>query len=121
MSLAEQMDTVTENTAGTVDRHATTDTFDSTDPGSGARVVAELRVVERPLHETEKREGTRVLDLGRDRSRERRVLVHGGEECSPGRFPRKQEQVPAPAGLGHRSRQPYTSPGEPALPGGTAP
>jgi acyl-CoA reductase-like NAD-dependent aldehyde dehydrogenase len=38
MSLAEQMDTVTEASAGTVDRHATTDTFDSTDPASGAVV-----------------------------------------------------------------------------------
>jgi acyl-CoA reductase-like NAD-dependent aldehyde dehydrogenase len=38
MSLAEQMDTVTEASAGTVDRHATTETFDSTDPASGALV-----------------------------------------------------------------------------------
>ena len=28
MSLAEQMDTVTEASAGTVDRHATAETFD---------------------------------------------------------------------------------------------
>ena len=38
MSLAEQMDTVTEDAAGTVDRHATTKTFESTDPGTGAVV-----------------------------------------------------------------------------------
>src|SRR5829696_2714167 len=38
MSLAEQMDTVTEASAGTVDRHDTTDTFESTDPASGAVV-----------------------------------------------------------------------------------
>ena len=36
MSLAEQMDAVTNGSAGTVDRHATTDTFESTDPASGA-------------------------------------------------------------------------------------
>ena len=38
MSLAEQMDTVTENAAGTVDRHDTTQTFESTDPATGAVV-----------------------------------------------------------------------------------
>jgi aldehyde dehydrogenase (NAD+) len=38
MSLAEQMDTVTDDAAGTVDRHATTETFDSTDPATGAVV-----------------------------------------------------------------------------------
>ncbi|TFV68886.1 aldehyde dehydrogenase family protein [Blastococcus sp. CT_GayMR19] len=38
MSLAEQMDTVTDASAGTVDRHATTETFDSTDPATGAVV-----------------------------------------------------------------------------------
>jgi acyl-CoA reductase-like NAD-dependent aldehyde dehydrogenase len=38
MSLAEQMDTVTEKAAGTVDRHDTTQTFESTDPASGAVV-----------------------------------------------------------------------------------
>jgi acyl-CoA reductase-like NAD-dependent aldehyde dehydrogenase len=38
MSLAEQMDTVTEDAAGTVDRHATTETFESTDPATGAVV-----------------------------------------------------------------------------------
>ena len=38
MSLAEQLDTVPDDAAGTVDRHATTDTFASTDPASGAVV-----------------------------------------------------------------------------------
>ena len=38
MSLAEEMGTVTEGCAGTVDRHDTTDTFESTDPASGAVV-----------------------------------------------------------------------------------
>src|SRR5687768_15884350 len=38
MSLAEQLDTVTDASAGTVDRHATTETFDSTDPATGAVV-----------------------------------------------------------------------------------
>ncbi|MGY1833385.1 aldehyde dehydrogenase family protein [Geodermatophilus sp. SYSU D01180] len=38
MSLAEQMDTVTDAAAGTVDRHATTQTFESTNPATGAVV-----------------------------------------------------------------------------------
>src|SRR3954463_14840767 len=38
MSLAEQLDTVTDAAAGTVDRHATTATFESTDPATGAVV-----------------------------------------------------------------------------------
>src|SRR6478672_6121878 len=43
MSLAEEMavpplDRVTSASAGTVDRHATTETFESTDPASGAVV-----------------------------------------------------------------------------------
>jgi acyl-CoA reductase-like NAD-dependent aldehyde dehydrogenase len=38
MSLGEQMDTVTDASAGTVDRHATTQTFESTNPASGAVV-----------------------------------------------------------------------------------
>ncbi|GAA3159384.1 aldehyde dehydrogenase family protein [Blastococcus jejuensis] len=38
MSLAEQLDTVTDEAAGTVDRHATTQTFESTDPATGAVV-----------------------------------------------------------------------------------
>ena len=38
MSLVDQMDTVTDASAGGVDRHATTETFESTDPASGAVV-----------------------------------------------------------------------------------
>jgi len=38
MSLVDQLDTVTDASAGTVDRHATTETFESTDPASGAVV-----------------------------------------------------------------------------------
>src|SRR5947209_1677708 len=38
MSLAEQLDTVTDNVAGTVDRHDTTQTFESTDPATSAVV-----------------------------------------------------------------------------------
>src|SRR5919112_3187209 len=38
MSLVEQLDTVTDASAGTVDRHATTQTFESTNPASGAVV-----------------------------------------------------------------------------------
>src|SRR5919112_2096781 len=38
MSLVEQMDTVTDASAGTVDRHDTTQTFESTDPATGAVV-----------------------------------------------------------------------------------
>jgi aldehyde dehydrogenase (NAD+) len=38
MSLAEEMDTVTAATAGTVDRHDTAETFESTNPATGAVV-----------------------------------------------------------------------------------
>jgi acyl-CoA reductase-like NAD-dependent aldehyde dehydrogenase len=38
MSIAPQMDTVTDDAAGTVDRHATARTFESTDPATGAVV-----------------------------------------------------------------------------------
>jgi len=38
MSLVDQMDTVTDASAGGVDRHATTETFESTNPASGAVV-----------------------------------------------------------------------------------
>jgi acyl-CoA reductase-like NAD-dependent aldehyde dehydrogenase len=38
MSLVDQLDTVTEASAGTVDRHATSQTFESTDPATGAVV-----------------------------------------------------------------------------------
>ncbi|MCW2635373.1 MAG: NAD-dependent aldehyde dehydrogenase [Blastococcus sp.] len=38
MSLVDQLDTVTDASAGTVDRHATTGTFESTSPASGALV-----------------------------------------------------------------------------------
>src|SRR3954451_8157883 len=47
MSLVEQMDTVAGASAGTVDRHATTQTFESTDPASGA-VVGVF-----PVHDTD--------------------------------------------------------------------
>src|SRR3954471_3669517 len=38
MAIAEEMDTVTGSTAGTVDRHDTAETFESTDPATGAVV-----------------------------------------------------------------------------------
>ena len=38
MSLREELDSTTRDTAGTVDRHATTETFESTDPATGAVV-----------------------------------------------------------------------------------
>src|SRR5918998_383015 len=47
MSLVEQLDTVTDASAGTVDRHATTQTFESTNPASGA-VVGVF-----PVHDTD--------------------------------------------------------------------
>jgi acyl-CoA reductase-like NAD-dependent aldehyde dehydrogenase len=47
MSLVDQMDTVTDAVAGGIDRHATTRTFESTDPASGA-VVGVF-----PLHDTD--------------------------------------------------------------------
>ena len=38
MSLSEELDSVSGTTAGTVDRHATQDTFESTNPATGAVV-----------------------------------------------------------------------------------
>src|SRR5690349_3635362 len=38
MSLGEELTSTTGTAAGTVDRYATTDTFESTDPGTGAVV-----------------------------------------------------------------------------------
>ena len=38
MSLSEELDSTSRTTAGTVSRHATTETFESTDPASGAVV-----------------------------------------------------------------------------------
>jgi aldehyde dehydrogenase (NAD+) len=38
MSLSEELDSTTRTTAGTVDRHDTSETFESTDPASGAVV-----------------------------------------------------------------------------------
>src|SRR3954454_24616420 len=38
MSLSEELDSTTRTTAGTVHRHDTTETFESTDPASGAVV-----------------------------------------------------------------------------------
>jgi acyl-CoA reductase-like NAD-dependent aldehyde dehydrogenase len=38
MSLSEELDTTTHASAGTVDRHDTTQTFESTDPATGAVV-----------------------------------------------------------------------------------
>src|SRR4051794_41676115 len=38
MSLSEELDSVSGPTAGTVDRHATQDTFESTNPATGAVV-----------------------------------------------------------------------------------
>src|SRR3954452_10658585 len=38
MAIAEEMDTVTASTAGTVDRHDTAETFESTNPATGAVV-----------------------------------------------------------------------------------
>ena len=47
MSLVEQLDTVTDASAGTVARHATTQTFESTDPATGS-VVGVL-----PVHDAD--------------------------------------------------------------------
>src|SRR5919112_1482178 len=47
MSLSEELDAATQASAGTVDRHSTTQTFESTDPASGA-VVGVF-----PVHDTD--------------------------------------------------------------------
>jgi acyl-CoA reductase-like NAD-dependent aldehyde dehydrogenase len=80
MSLAEQMDTVTDASAGTVDRHATTRTFDSTDPATGAVVGvfpvhdddAVLATVERA-----RTAARQWADLGFDGRRERLTAYRG--------------------------------------------
>ena len=80
MSLAEQMDTVTDASAGTVDRHATTRTFDSTDPATGTVVGvfpvhdddAVLATVERA-----RTAARRWADLGFDGRRNRLTAYRG--------------------------------------------
>jgi acyl-CoA reductase-like NAD-dependent aldehyde dehydrogenase len=80
MSLAEQMDTVTDASAGTVDRHATTSTFDSTDPATGA-VVGVF-----PVHDDDAVQATverartaarQWADLGFDGRKERLTAYRG--------------------------------------------
>ncbi|PRY48671.1 acyl-CoA reductase-like NAD-dependent aldehyde dehydrogenase [Geodermatophilus tzadiensis] len=80
MSLAEQMATVTDAAAGTVDRHATTETFESTDPATGA-VVGVF-----PVHDARAVTGTvgrartaapRWAGLGFDGRRQRLAAYRG--------------------------------------------
>jgi aldehyde dehydrogenase (NAD+) len=80
MSLAEQMDTVTDAAAGTVDRHATSETFDSTDPATGA-VVGVF-----PVHDADavretvaraRRAAQRWADLGFDGRKQRLAAYRG--------------------------------------------
>jgi acyl-CoA reductase-like NAD-dependent aldehyde dehydrogenase len=80
MSLVEQMDTVTDAAAGTVDRHATTQTFESTNPASGA-VVGVF-----PVHDTgavtetverARPAAARWAELGFDGRRERLAAYRG--------------------------------------------
>jgi aldehyde dehydrogenase (NAD+) len=80
MSLVEQMDTVTDASAGSVDRHATTETFESTNPASGAVVgvfpvhgeEAVRRTVERA-----RAAAARWADLGFDGRRQRLSAYRG--------------------------------------------
>ncbi|SOE03629.1 aldehyde dehydrogenase family protein [Blastococcus haudaquaticus] len=80
MSLAEQLDTVTAASAGTVDRHATTQTFESTNPATGA-VVGVF-----PVHDTDavtetveraRAAATQWAELGFDGRKERLAAYRG--------------------------------------------
>jgi aldehyde dehydrogenase (NAD+) len=80
MSLVEQMDTVTGASAGTVDRHTTTQTFESTNPASGA-VVGVF-----PVHDTDavvetveraRAAATQWAELGFDGRRQRLNAYRG--------------------------------------------
>jgi acyl-CoA reductase-like NAD-dependent aldehyde dehydrogenase len=80
MSLVEQMDTVTGPSAGTVDRHAATHVFESTDPASGA-VVGVF-----PVHDTDavnetveraRTAATQWAELGFDGRRQRLTAFRG--------------------------------------------
>ena len=69
MSLVDQLDTVTDASAGTVDRHATTQTFESTNPASGA-VVGVFPVHDADaVRETVERARPRRRAVGRPRLR----------------------------------------------------
>ncbi|MET0765227.1 MAG: aldehyde dehydrogenase family protein [Blastococcus sp.] len=80
MSIAEQMDTVTEASAGTVERHATTETFESTDPGTGS-VVGVFPVHDgdavRATVEQARTAAQQWADLGYDGRRERLTAYRG--------------------------------------------
>jgi acyl-CoA reductase-like NAD-dependent aldehyde dehydrogenase len=72
MSLVDQMDTVTDAAAGGIDRHATTRTFESTDPASGA-VVGVF-----PLHDTDAVRKT--VDRARPAAEAWSALGHDGRK-----------------------------------------
>ena len=80
MSLAEQMDAVSDASAGTADRHATTGTFESTDPASGALVgvfpVHDADAVQRTVDRA-RTAARRWADLGWDGRRQRLTAYRG--------------------------------------------
>src|SRR3954471_10844974 len=80
MSLAEQLDTVTDAAAGTVDRHATTATFESTDPATGA-VVGVF-----PVHDADAVRET--VERARPAAETWRALDHDGRKQRPAAYPR---------------------------------
>src|SRR3954467_14694752 len=88
MSLAEQMDTVTDASAGTVDRHTTTATFESTDPATGA-VVGVF-----PVHDTDA--------VGETVARARAVAQHWADLGFDGR---KQRLAPYRGYLARRMHE----------------
>ena len=80
MSLVEQLDTVTDASAGTVDRHATTRTFESTNPASGAVVgvfpIHDADAVEETV-ERARTAATQWAALGFDGRKERLSAYRG--------------------------------------------
>ena len=69
MSIVEQLDTVTDASAGSVDRHATTQTFESTNPASDAVVGVFPVHDEDAVRETVERARPRRRAVGRPRLR----------------------------------------------------
>src|SRR4051812_48372957 len=95
MSLAEEMGTVTDASAGTVDRHATTETFESTDPATGA-VVGVF-----PVHDADAVRET--VERARPAAETWRWLAHDGRKqrlaASRGYLARRMHEL---ADLMHR-------------------
>ena len=97
MSLVEQMDTVTDDVAGTVDRHDTTQTFESTDPATGA-VVGVF-----PVHDADAVRET--VERARPAAEQWAALGFDGRTAAAGRLPRLPRPPDARAGRPRAPRE----------------